>query len=735
MFIIKADGKTLYAPHLFHEGCGVISPKLTVELNKAGSLEYTLPPTNNLYNDVKKLKTIITVFDDDDELFRGRVLHDEKDFYKQKKVYCEGELAFLLDSIQRPYSTTTNGEKLFKRYISNHNSRVEADKQFVVGNVTGFGEDTESYAWDNSSYSSTLDEINNNLIESYGGYLKTRGVGNKRYIDWVSESGIQSSQIIEFGINMLDITEYITAEDVFTVIIPTGAMMYDEEGNETGYLTISDVYDEYDYIENITAISLFGRIERHESWDNIENAYTLYNSAKKLLDANIEMSVTLTIRAVDLSMLDVAYEKIHLGDWVRVISIPHELDKYFQCTKIVYDLVSPENNEYTFGISYTSLTDKQVNGEKSVKNTVISVQTAVGSANAAAKKANEAAEHVISQIPTDYVNTSTYNSHVDENNRKFSEIENRLNDIGSGSGDIPTNYISEATFNSHVTSNDNKFSEIENAIANIKVPTDYVSTSTYNAHVASNNAKFNEFGSDISDLEETFNTHVTEYSSTIALINEELVRIEGLIPDDYVNVVAYNAHINGSNTKFTALENAIANIKVPTDYVSTSTYNSHVTSNNTKFNNIEDRLYDLESNSEGGSGSNIEFGSYTGTGLYGSSNPNSITFSFAPSAVIFLGSIEASSNFNFDGYIFETLHEYMSDNGDENQRIVLMSELTIDYKRSFGPGRRVPNSSKYPAAKKSSDGKTLYWYVANNDWGSIAQFNESGIIYHYMAIG
>ena len=84
MYTILIDGKPLYAPNLVNEGYSVLNPKLTMELNKAGSLEFTVPPNNVMYDSIQKLKSIVQVFDGDEEIFRGRVLHDEKDFYKRK---------------------------------------------------------------------------------------------------------------------------------------------------------------------------------------------------------------------------------------------------------------------------------------------------------------------------------------------------------------------------------------------------------------------------------------------------------------------------------------------------------------------------------------------------------------------------------------------------------------------------------------------------------------------------
>lgn len=379
MYKIYADGQLLHAPHLLQEGCGVISPKLTKELNKAGSLDFVIPPNHILYDDINKLKTIITVFSDEKELFRGRVLNDEKDFYKQKKTYVEGELAFLLDSSVRPYSFKGTPANLFKQYISNHNARVDSAKRFTVGNITVKPE-TTSVTCENYNYPDTLSEIEEQLLNVHGGYLQTRVSGSTRYIDWLADdTGTSNSQIIEFGVNLLDITEHITAENVFTIIIPTGATLEDSQGNSTkNKLTITSVNNGKDYIENSSAISLFGRIEHQENWSEVEDASTLKDLGTKLLNKSIELATTINLRAVDLSLLDVNYETIDVGDLVRVISLPHELDRQFQCTKIVYDLENPDQNEYTFGLDIQTLTEQQVSDKKIVKNNISKISSSGG---------------------------------------------------------------------------------------------------------------------------------------------------------------------------------------------------------------------------------------------------------------------------------------------------------------------------------------------------------------------
>ena len=76
----------------------LISPTLTREAGKAGSLEFTIPLGNIAHSALQKLKTIVEVEQDGKTLWRGRVMSHEMDFYLRQKVYCEGELAYFNDS-------------------------------------------------------------------------------------------------------------------------------------------------------------------------------------------------------------------------------------------------------------------------------------------------------------------------------------------------------------------------------------------------------------------------------------------------------------------------------------------------------------------------------------------------------------------------------------------------------------------------------------------------------------
>lgn len=382
MFSVYADGQLIYFP--IEEELTIHTPKLTLEMGKAGSFQFGLPPTNRYYDRLRQLRTIITVEYDDVEIFRGRVLTINRGFNKIRDIYCEGDLAYLVDSVQKgeKYEGTTH--ELFRKIIQNHNARMEASKQFVVGNIgienreiiiTGQDEDIQSeddgnkdrrksFDWFKQiaingmvdEWSTTFDYIQNTIIDYCGGYLRTRHVGNTTYIDLLQDYTGTSVQKIEFGTNLIDLTEEVKAEDVYTVLIPLG----DEN------LTISglDDFDESriskigDELRDKTAILLYGRIVKTHVFDNVNKAETLLTNARRLLNSHENMPITFTVKAVDMHMVDGSAGAIYVGDRVYVNSLPHDIRQYLTCTKIEYDFDNHANDTYTFGNPKQTMTER-----------------------------------------------------------------------------------------------------------------------------------------------------------------------------------------------------------------------------------------------------------------------------------------------------------------------------------------------------------------------------------------
>lgn len=485
MYTIYADDQLLYAPNLVDEGYALISPKLTTELNKAGSLEFTMPPSHVLYSSLSKLKTTIKVKADGVEIWRGRVLHEEKDFYNRKAVYCEGALSFLTDTIQRPYTFNGSVTNLFKKYLNEHIAQASDGRKFTFGSCT-VTDPNDYIVRANSDYVSSWDEMSEKLLGILGGYFKiTYGSGDAMSLSYLTDYGAISDQVIEFGVNLLDIMEYINAEDVFTVLIPLGARMENEDGTEGPRLTISSLYqDERDYLENTTAVNLFGRIVRTNVWDDVTVASNLRTKGQAFLNAGVEMAVTLSIKAVDLNLLDVNTGRIKLGDYIRVISLPHGLDRYFLCSKIVLDMESPDKTEYTLGVGYTAMTDKQVASQKQSRDAYSIAENASSTASGASTQ--------VAEFTGNYVDKVTFLNFQAGVNEKLTAVCHYKGTVSSYSN-LPTsgraigdtyNVADTGANYSWSGSSWDKLSEtvdLSSYALRSEIPTDYIDTETFQA--------------------------------------------------------------------------------------------------------------------------------------------------------------------------------------------------------------------------------------------------------------
>lgn len=366
MFSAYADGKLFYSPRLLNEGYAITEPQATLELNKAGSFTFNLPSINPMYSSLKKLKTIITIREDDEVLWKGRVLNDAKDFYNTKAVTCEGELAFLNDIQYEPHDYSKKGIKMgeyFKKLIEHYASECSEERMIKLGNVRGAFTDVLIYP-KTTDYTNVWNLISGNLIgastgkvgkdevdlSDYDRYLYIRREKGVSYIDFVDDIGKASSQIIEFGKNLLDLSEYVDASNVYTQIIPLGKA--DSKGNR---VDIKLVNGGKNYLQSDSAIALFGKIQKSVIWEDVTNRNTLKTNGQRMLNKAVEMAIKITIRAFDLHRINVNTDKIDFGDKVHVVSLPHEISSDFLCSKIAYTLDNLENTEYTFGLDFETM--------------------------------------------------------------------------------------------------------------------------------------------------------------------------------------------------------------------------------------------------------------------------------------------------------------------------------------------------------------------------------------------
>lgn len=356
MYRIYANNTLIYTDSI--ENMKIFSPKITLELNKTGNFKFTVYPNHPYYNIINKLNTFITVYQDDYLLFRGRVLNDEVGFHNEKKIECEGELAFLLDSIQRPYDYSGSIKGFLELLVSRHNEQVEAEKQFTVGEVT-VTDPNDTITRASIDYADTWDVVNNKLIKLLGGYISIRHEDDINYIDYLADFDMLSPQTVEFAKNLLDMKRKRKGEAIATALIPLGAKLKDAEGNDTDErLTIADVNGGLDYIVDEEAVKEHTTIFTKQIWDDVTVASNLLRKGKEYLASLITVTETIELSAADLATIDSTVTSFHIGTYVKVTSNPHGIDQNFLVSKLSIDLLNPTANKLTLGGIIESFTEQ-----------------------------------------------------------------------------------------------------------------------------------------------------------------------------------------------------------------------------------------------------------------------------------------------------------------------------------------------------------------------------------------
>lgn len=442
----------------------IFSPKVTTELNKTGSFTFTIYATHPYFEKLQRLKSIITVYQGNYLLFRGRILNCDEGFHNELAVTCEGELAFLVDSIQRPYDfysgdKHTTIKELFTFFITNHNAQVGSEHQFTVGEIT-VTDENDYIVRSDSTYSNTWDSINNKLIKSFGGYLQVRHEDGVNYIDYLADFSVMGNQTIKFGENLLDYSKSINGEDIATAIIPLGTKL-DNSSDER--LDIKSVNNDVDYVYNQEAVDRYGWIFKTVTWDDVTLASNLLTKGQAYLDESINTITSIEVTAVDLSGIKDKINAFHLGTYLKVESEPHNLDAYYRVEKLSIDLMNPANNKITLGASFASFTDTNNQSKYEINNFITQTESSITNINGSMNQMDERVQTSISQA------TSEITAAVTEQVYLKSDVDSLISQVSTritqNANDITYNfdYFNTQLSNAQ-TATDAKFTDISTYI-------------------------------------------------------------------------------------------------------------------------------------------------------------------------------------------------------------------------------------------------------------------------------
>lgn len=355
IYKIKLDGKVLYYPG--DRQAAVINPELDLQTGYAGELTLKVPPLNPLYGEIHNRKSMVSVYRGNTEIFYGEVRTREKDRFKNQPVKATGALSFLADSIlpQQEWHDISPRD-LLDAWLQLHNNQVEDRKKIYTGVVTIHDSNDSLYRI--TDRENTLEAIRDKLVDRLGGYLRLRHENDKLYLDWltIQEYGKYCEQPIQFGENLMDYSETMTADDVITALIPLGAAIEqetDENASEFERLEknvdITSVNDGKDYIYSKEAVENFGWVWRTEKWDDVSVPANLLKKATEFLTSNQYESLVISLTAVDLSLFGQDYDSFDIGDRVLCNAIPYGMKKVLPVMEMKIPLQQTDQAQLTLG--------------------------------------------------------------------------------------------------------------------------------------------------------------------------------------------------------------------------------------------------------------------------------------------------------------------------------------------------------------------------------------------------
>lgn len=210
---------------------------------------------------------------------------------------------------------------------------------------------------DGKNFGKTWDILQSELTDVYGGYFAVRysDDGKTRYLDYLDGEGItdENPQTIEFGVNMLDLNNYVKADDIVTRVIAVGYQ-------KKGWWIFKSTKTIQEQADDRAAQSVYGIITRVIVIDGKSiTRQKLLDAANEELRKNLRYYDGIEVSAIDLHDAGINTERLSWMKKTRIISKPHGIDTPLVLTKIVEPLDAPEKKKFTFGTSFYSISDLQ----------------------------------------------------------------------------------------------------------------------------------------------------------------------------------------------------------------------------------------------------------------------------------------------------------------------------------------------------------------------------------------
>lgn len=543
---ILYDNQILFDPYTDDR---ITDTKLSNKINAVSYFDFTIATTHSLYSKIAERAGEVRIYFDNLILFKGEIAKIEEDFEGNKSVSCNGVLDYLTATRVRPYSTIKGEQPLtcpstfegyFQWLIDQHNSNcLDSRKHFSVGVNQGAMLDKNNYIYRSSEQRpTTASEIEDKILNSAGGYLFVRYKDDLNILDLYADVHDVNTQIIDYGVNMIDFTKTTTAENQYTAVVATGYTPDPPSGQtdtkmkpitlegctDGGTPYSSTIFKMGDRVYDVEAVKRYGYHEYYVSNTDITTYDGLLYYACKTLNTLLSPALTISVKAVDLALImGDKYKHLQLGQAVRTRSKPRKVDEYLMVNSIDLDLMNPDNTTFDLGASYDTLTGQQ---SAYLKKLNASINASLDTVSALGDNVKNSAK--LAQEAKDTANTANSNATY--------AIEKA--DTATNTANSAVTKAEEATTKADLV--ENKAEEAKNAASTAQETAATAQSTADTANSTANEVK--------NDLANNYST-TTEMQSSI---NQTAESIKSTVAATYVNNEAMSSYATKSQLEQTS---------------------------------------------------------------------------------------------------------------------------------------------------------------------------------------
>ncbi|WP_302933165.1 phage tail protein, partial [uncultured Ruminococcus sp.] len=382
MYKVKVDEKLLCFTGSVNGMEYVTDPDVKLVVNGVDSFSFAIYPQHPLYKEIACKVSRVKIWRDSKLLFYGEVTGYSQDMYGIRTYDCEGALAWLND-LHFAYSISGATPKdVLYWYIKMYNQKLrDKSKSFELGTVTVHRAMTQdgtegTIARSSGVYPSFWEEIQDKLLNSFGGILRVRYVGSDTcagYIDWLAIPDGTCTQDVRYAKNLLNCDWTYDCTSIATAVVPLGKRKDSSGDNEVRltidkaddddatfmiqYMTGTDDLVKYgNMVYSKSRMEKYGLIQQAVTFDDVTDTGTLAYQGAVWLRQNGKASSTISAEAIDLADIDESVEHFTLGDYVRT-KLPSDIaENLFPITAIEIPIAAPENAKLTVGTQESSIT-------------------------------------------------------------------------------------------------------------------------------------------------------------------------------------------------------------------------------------------------------------------------------------------------------------------------------------------------------------------------------------------